>query len=59
LLVTEALPVTLPVAAGAKITFSVAVLSGSQNRSGGYALELKPAPEMLVFEIVMLELPEL
>jgi hypothetical protein len=58
LLVTDALPVTLPVAAGAKVTFNVAVCPGVRIVPADTPLELKPAPEMLVFEIVTLELPE-
>src|SRR6266478_9871863 len=59
LLVTETLPVTLPVAAGAKVTFKVAVCPGVRIVPADTPLALKPAPEMLTFEIVTLELPEL
>jgi len=59
LLVIVTLPVTLPVAAGAKVTFKVAVCPGVRIVPADTPLALKPAPEMLTFEIVTLELPEL
>jgi len=58
LLVTDALPVTLPVAAGANITFRVAVFAGARTVPADTPLGLKPAPELLTFEIVTSELPE-
>src|SRR5258708_24982362 len=58
LLMAAALPVTLPVAAGAKVTFKVAVCAGVRIVPVDTPLALKPAPEMLTFEIATLELPE-
>jgi hypothetical protein len=58
LLVTATLPVTLPVAAGAKLTFKVAVCPGARVVPADTPLALKPAPETLMFEIATLELPE-
>src|ERR1700758_103425 len=57
LLVIVTLPVTLPIAAGIKVTFKVAVLPGVRTVPADTPLALKP-PEMLTFEIVTLELPE-
>src|SRR5258707_437955 len=58
LLVTVALPVTLPVTAGAKVAFNVAVCPGVRICPVDTPLTLKPAPEMLTLEMVTLELPE-
>ena len=58
LLMTATLPVTLPVAAGAKVTFKVVVWPGVRVVPVGTPLALKPAPETLMFEIATLELPE-
>ena len=52
------MPTTLPVAAGAKVTFKVAVCPGLRIVPAGTPLGLKPAPELLTFVIVTLELPE-
>src|SRR5260370_42379110 len=52
------LPVTLPVAAGAKTTFKVADCPGVTTSPADTPLALKPAPETLMFEMVTLELPE-
>jgi hypothetical protein len=58
LLVAVTLPVALPVAAGAKVTFKVAVCPGVRVVPVGTPLTLKPAPETVMFEIARLELPE-
>jgi hypothetical protein len=58
LLVTDALPVTIPVPAGANITFRVAVFAGARTVPADTPLGLKPAPELLTFVIVTSELPE-
>ncbi len=55
---TVTLPVTLPGAAGVKVTFRVAVCPGARIVPVGTPLGSKPAPEMLTFEIVTFELPE-
>ena len=52
------MPATLPVAAGAKVTFKVDVCPGVRIAPADTPLGLKPAPEMLTFEIVTSELPE-
>jgi hypothetical protein len=58
LLRTTTLPVTLPGAAGAKVTFKVADCPGVRTVPADTLLELKPAPEAPTLEIVTLELPE-
>jgi len=58
LLVTVTFPVTLPGAAGAKVTFKDAVCPGVRIVPVDTPLGLKPAPEKLTFEIVTFELPE-
>src|ERR1700731_3669343 len=57
LLVTTTLPVTLPAAAGANVTFAVAVCPGVNASPAEGLLALKPAPETVIFEIVTVELP--
>jgi len=57
LLAIATLPVTLPVAAGANVTFKMAVWPGGRIVPVGTPLTLKPAPEMLTFEMVILEVP--
>ena len=52
------MPATLPIAAGAKVTFKVDVCPGVRIAPADTPLGLKPAPEMLTFEIVTSELPE-
>jgi hypothetical protein len=58
LLVTVTLPVTLPVAAGTKVTLKVAVCPGVRMVPADTPPALNPAPEMVTFEIVKLELSE-
>ena len=52
------LPVTLPLAAGAKVTSNVAVCPGVWMSPAEAPLTLKPGPEMLIFEKVTSELPD-
>ena len=59
LLTTETLPVTLPVAAGAKVTFKVTICPEVTISPADTPLAVKPGPEIVTFEIVILELPEL
>ena len=59
LLTTETFPVTLPVAAGAKVTFKVTVCLGVTISPADTPLAVKAGPEIVTFEIVILELPEL
>jgi hypothetical protein len=59
LLATTTLPVTLPEPVGAKVTFKVAVFPAARMSPLDKPLTLKPGPEMLSFEMVMLALPEL
>jgi hypothetical protein len=59
LLATETLPVTLPVAAGAKVTLRVTTCPGVMICPLDNPIHVKPGPEIVTFEIVMLELPEL
>jgi hypothetical protein len=59
LLTTETLPVTLPVAAGAKVTFKITVCPGFTISPADTPLAVKPGAEIVTFEIVILELPEL
>src|ERR1700675_158202 len=58
LLVMVTLPVTLPVTAGPKVTFKVAICPAAIMSPLGTPLALNPGPEMLTLEMVMLELPE-
>ena len=58
LLTTARLPVTLPATAGVKVTFRVPPCPGAKICPADRPLALKPAPEMLTFEIVTWELPE-
>ena len=58
LLATVTLPVTLPVAAGAKVTFSVTISPGVMICPLETPVALKPAPEIVTLETVILELPE-
>ena len=55
---TVTLPVTLPVAAGAKVTFRVALWPAVRTCPTEVPLTLNPGPEMLTLEIVTLEFPE-
>jgi hypothetical protein len=59
LLVTVTLPVTLPVAAGANVTVNVAVCPADKISPAGTPLAVKPAPDMLTFETVTLDVPAL
>ena len=59
LLVTMTLPVTLPEPVGAKVTFKVAVFPAARMSPLDTPLTLKPAPEMLSLEMVILALLEL
>jgi hypothetical protein len=59
LLVTMTLPVTFPEPVGAKVTFKVTAFPGVRMSPLDMPLTLKPGPEMLSFEMVMLELLEL
>ncbi len=58
LLATITLPVTLPVAAGANVTFSVTICPGVMICPLETPLAVKPAPEIVTLETVILELPE-
>ena len=59
LLATVTLPVTLPVDAGAKVTFSVTIWPGVMICPLLTPEAVKPAPEIMTLETVILELPEL
>ena len=61
LLVMVTLSVTLPIAAGAKVTVKVAVCPGPRMSPLDRPLILKPAPEpeKVTLEVVILALPEL
>ena len=59
LLITFALPVTLPELVGVKTTLKVVVCPVARSNGGVKPLELKPAPETLIWEMVTLELPVL
>ena len=59
LLVTVAVPARLPVAAGVKVTFSVALCPGVKICPVETPLAVYPAPEILTLEMVTLELPAL
>ena len=59
LLVTVTLPVTLPVEAGVKVAFSVAVCPEDRMVPVATPLALKPGPETLTFEIETPEPPAL
>ena len=58
LLVTATLPDTVPVAAGVKVTFKLALCPGLRMLPVT-PLAVKPGPEMVVLEMLTLELPEL
>jgi hypothetical protein len=58
LLVSVAVPVTLPVADGANVTFKVADCPGVSVVPVDTPLTLNPAPETETFEIETFELPE-
>jgi hypothetical protein len=57
-LMTLTLPVTFPLAVGAKVTSNVPVCPGVWMRPAEAPLTLKPGPEMLIFEKVTSELPD-
>src|SRR5579859_4440508 len=57
LLATTTLPVTLPVAEGANVTFIVADCPGARMLPAETLLELKPAPEAVTLETVTLPVP--
>ena len=57
-LVTVTLPVTLPAAAGANVTFKLAVCPEARTSPAGMPLALNPAPAMLTLEMLILVLPE-
>jgi hypothetical protein len=58
-LVMVTVPVALAIAAGAKVTFKVAVCAGVRVCPLDTPLAVKPVPEMPTFTIVMLEAPAL
>jgi hypothetical protein len=58
-LVTVTLPEMSPVPDGANVTFRVAICPGVKIRPDETPLTVYPAPEMVTFEIVTLELPPL
>ena len=58
-LVTLTVPLTLPIAAGAKVAFKIAVCPGVKISPVDMPLVLKPGPEILTLETIMLELPVL
>jgi hypothetical protein len=57
LLVTVAVPVRIPVAAGVRVTFSIAVCPGVNICPVETPLAAYPAPEILTLEIVIFEFP--
>jgi hypothetical protein len=59
LLVTVTLPVTPRRAAGAKVTFSVAVWPGATICPPDMPFAVNPAPEIVTLDTVALEFPEL
>jgi hypothetical protein len=59
LLVTVAVPVRIPVAAGVKVTFSIAVCPGVKICPVETPLAVYPAPEILTLEMVTFEFPAL
>jgi hypothetical protein len=59
LLATVTLPLTLPVAAGANVTFSVTTCPGVMIWPLLTPVGVNPAPEIETLETVTLELPEL
>jgi len=59
LLATETFPVTLPVAAGAKVAFKVTIWPEVTISPADTPLAVKPGPETTTFEMVIVELPEL
>ena len=58
LLVTVVLPVTLPLVAGAKVTFRVPLCPGVRTWPVEMPLALMSGPEILTFEMVTLDFPE-
>lgn len=58
LLATVMLPVTLPIAAGANVTFSVTGFPGVMICPLETPLAAKPAPEIVTLETVILKVPE-
>jgi hypothetical protein len=58
LLATLMLPVTLPPLAGSNVAANVELWPGAIMVPEDMPLALKPAPEMLMFEIVTLPVPE-
>ena len=52
------LPLMMPVAAGANMTFRIALCPGFKRIPAGTPVALKPGPETLVLEIVMVDWPE-
>lgn len=59
LLITVAAPVTLPAAAGAKVTFKITVFPGATICPEEMPLAANPAPEMLTPDTLTLEFPAL
>jgi hypothetical protein len=59
LLTNETLPVTVPVAAGAKVTSKVAVPLRAIMSPAGIPLAVSPGPESVTLEMMTSELPEL
>jgi hypothetical protein len=57
LLATDTLPVTLPAAVGANVTFSVADWLGDKIVPGVMPLALNPVPVGVTLEIVTFEFP--
>jgi hypothetical protein len=58
LLVMVTLPETPPAAAGANVTFKMALWPGFRRLPAEIPVASKPGPEMLVFEIVIVDPPE-
>jgi hypothetical protein len=59
LLDTVTLPVKFPVDAGVNVALKVAICPGVKIKPVDTPLAVKPAPEMLTFEMVTLEFPAL
>src|SRR5579862_2398714 len=57
-LITVMLPAAFPVAVGVNVTFMVALCPGVRICPVDTPMALKPAPEMLTFEMVTLAFPE-
>jgi hypothetical protein len=57
LLATDTLPVALPAAAGVNVAVKVAVCPGVRISPDETPEALKPAPEIVTFEIVIVEFP--